>query len=379
MKYRVHFPKQPKDKHALRFMTWNALAPSLLQKNKHLYTNCRPDATRKETRLPRIIDKVKEINPDVLAMQEVENITEWLSPAMHSLGFEGVFKQRIGNDTTDGIAIFVRSSRLQISATEEIEYKSLSVSPPLAHYIVEGGASRSGGEEGGKSLEATAARRKLCLDLHKPTVALLLTLKDIATGKELLVGCTHILFNPNRGLVKLSQVDAFFSAATRAARRGQQPHSAGASLVEPSIVLMGDFNCSPKSILYKYMNGRAVREPIIAECTWDGSRRRVPSRKSNVIIDAPRHALAERLRSAYAKVGEPACTSFSGPSPLTVDYIWYERDRFQVAALLPTPNRAQMFAYNSLPHEDMPSDHVPLACDLQFLNSSGIARVGTDI
>ena len=52
----------------------------------------------------------------------------------------------------------------------------------------------------------------------------------------------------------------------------------------------------------------------------------------------------------------------------TVDYILITADDFRPRQLLPTPPRAELAARgSSWPDWDVPSDHVPIAADLQWM------------
>ena len=355
----------------LRLASWNVLAPSLVRRNPRLYQACAPAALAPDARRERILLHLTNIGADVIALQEVEDFEKTLAPSLKELGYEGVFKKRTGDETTDGVAIFARSSRVSITSVEALEFAALADEPPLASRIV-GDASEAADSEPASAV-IVAARNKLAADALKHNVALLVTLRDNETGQSLLVGCTHILFNHNRGLVKLSQVDAYLTGAMRLAAAAPSP---------PAVVLMGDFNSAPRSLLHTYMSGGGVNTFLDTEGEWDGCRRfsatekgrRNERRKSGALrVDAPAHPLARRLRSAYDSMGEPAATTCVDGDIKTVDYIMVERGRLEVEALLPTPTRGQMAKYGSLPHVKMPSDHVPLACDVRLRSARELA------
>jgi mRNA deadenylase 3'-5' endonuclease subunit Ccr4 len=78
------------------------------------------------------------------------------------------------------------------------------------------------------------------------------------------------------------------------------------------------------------------------------------------------HALLP-LVSAYGRTsGEPECTSFHGGFQGTVDYILFTESQFSVISKLPTPSRGELRRRRSLPDMAMPSDHVPIAADLEW-------------
>jgi mRNA deadenylase 3'-5' endonuclease subunit Ccr4 len=104
----------------LRVCSYNLLAQSLLQANANLYASCPADAKHGPSRLHRLGHLLSHLNADVLALQEVEQPTfEWLSAKLGEQGMQGVYKRRTG-DQQDGVALFVRATRLHVLATEEV-------------------------------------------------------------------------------------------------------------------------------------------------------------------------------------------------------------------------------------------------------------------
>ena len=78
------------------------------------------------------------------------------------------------------------------------------------------------------------------------------------------------------------------------------------------------------------------------------------------------HSLAGLLASAYGSRGdEPEVTSFHGDFEGTVDYILHTA-QLRVLSTMPTPSRAELRKRRSLPDWRMPSDHVPIVCDLEW-------------
>jgi len=93
-----------------------------------------------------------------------------------------------------------------------------------------------------------------------------------------------------------------------------------------------------------------------------------PSRRNPYAV-LQSHAFASRLRSAYASVGEPHLTTFHGGFHGTVDYIMFDSASFVPRSYLRTPTVAELAAEGCLPSARRPSDHVPIACDLEWVGS----------
>lgn len=380
----------------LRVCSYNLLAQSLLRANATLYTSCPADAVHGPSRLQRLGNLLSHLNADVLALQEVEQPTfEWLSAKLAAQGMQGVYKRRTG-DQLDGVALFVRATRLDVLAVEEVEFRE------LADHGVDCVQPAPG--------EDTAFGLRLQEMARKDNVALLLLANDTATGRKLVLGCTHILWNPKRGLVKLAQIRELTSRAhALCMAHGAAP------------ILCGDFNCTPGSLAHSYLSGAPVSEQLRTETFWDGSLRQprwyehgsgrgigrgghghsrafgkgdgggggygkgagrgrsgdgvraqqcgdAPSRRNPYAV-LQSHAFASRLRSAYASVGEPHLTTFHGGFHGTVDYIMFDSASFVPRSHLRTPTVAELAAEGCLPSARRPSDHVPIACDLEWVGS----------
>ncbi len=253
----------------------------------------------------------------------------------------------------DGVAIIWRLARLQLIHAEAIEYRDLADEP--GH------------------VDAEAAERA-----RKHNVGLLVVLSDAAcAGREIVFGTTHVLWNPKRGHVKLQQLAMYTRrAAALASSRAALGHGP-----PPAIVLSGDFNCTPGSLLHRYLGGdTGVRAALSSEGTWDGQRPAhapAPAAAASAAVAGSaepavafgRHALSGAVCSAYAALGEPAVTTSHGGFQGAVDSIFYTPERLRLVDLLPTPTRAQLAATGPLPTRHVPSDHVPIAADFAWVDT----------
>lgn len=411
------------DPSGLRIATWNVLADSLAQSHSYLYRGCNPAALQLSNRLPRIVEWVRCAKADVLALQEVEDFAADFKGQLAEVGLTGMYKRRTGDGHRDGVALFWRTERLTLVRAEPIEF--------------------------GRELPAaTAPEDSMMADLlRKPNVALVALLFDHVTGRELVVATTHLLWNPKRGLVKLRQlqhlllrVDAMRRAPLVSAPLDAPPPESLPSPpphtehVQPEhasirpVILLGDLNLTPDSLLYTFLLGSPLSAPLHSEREWDGQqaassqrkqRRPIPSELAQANVgsevahgsqsarahQAPRvdrsfastsdatalsaaswrgdgardalgetHPLAAELASAYGGLGEPECTSFHGGFQGTVDYITYTAAHFRVRSVLPTPQRVELVARRVLPDWLTPSDHVPIACDLTWASARHAAN-----
>ena len=350
---------------SLRFASFNCLSQSLLEQNHDLlYRHSPPEALRRKPRLAALVDLVAGLQADVVGLQEVEpdEYRKTWVPRLGAMGYTGAFKQRTGEnrETPDGVALFWRAARLELQdEPEALEYARLA-------------------ERVQDAREADELRNK-----HQ--VALLARLRDLATGRGVVVGVTHILWNPKRGQVKARQVEALMARA--AELRGDDEEGA-------AVVVLGDFNCEPSSVLHSFVCDGRLDAPLADEGAWDGQqpgrarggvrggmrgggRRGGRGSRGNgrlsgggSIVTRMTHALAGRLRSAYAGWGEPEVSTYHGAHQGTVDSILFEPAHMEPLALRPTPSRAEHAWRGPMPRTGCPSDHVPIAADLGWVGSS---------
>jgi endonuclease/exonuclease/phosphatase family metal-dependent hydrolase len=134
-------------------------------------------------------------------------------------GYAGRFMKRTG-DQQDGCALLWRESRLRLCAARDLAYRVSSrfdrdnVGQLVALHAV--------GESGGDGDSA---------------------------GATIVVGNTHVLFNPRRGDVKLQQVATLLAAA--AAMSDELSGAQGGRGVP--VVVCGDFNSAPFSPIYDFL------------------------------------------------------------------------------------------------------------------------------
>ena len=79
--------------------------------------------------------------------------------------------------------------------------------------------------------------------------------------------------------------------------------------------------------------------------------------------------ITDRLRSAFAHMGEPRFTTAHGGFQGTVDFIFYDARRLAPHSHLRMPSWAELAPERCLPSARRPSDHLPIACELELLNT----------
>jgi mRNA deadenylase 3'-5' endonuclease subunit Ccr4 len=94
-----------------------------------------------------------------------------------------------------------------------------------------------------------------CTGLDRDNVAHILQLKDIASGRVLFVGNTHLLFNPKRGDVKLGQIGLLFANLQQQIEKFMSTNSSASF---GGYFMCGDFNLEPLSPLYRFVVERKI-------------------------------------------------------------------------------------------------------------------------
>ncbi|KAJ1476509.1 Endonuclease/exonuclease/phosphatase, partial [Baffinella frigidus] len=167
-----------------------------------------------------LCEELLKWDADVICLQEVQHFEEFFMPFLAARGYTGRYLKRTG-DQKDGCALLWRKSRLKMRAAKDLGYRVSetfdrdNVGQVVALETVES-AAHPGGEAG--------------------------------AGQVLVVGNTHVLFNPRRGDIKLQQIATLVAAA--ASMSDQIAEETGRPV---PVILCGDFNTAPFSPIYEFL------------------------------------------------------------------------------------------------------------------------------
>lgn len=306
-----------------------------------------------------ICNAIKFYNAGILCLQEVDRFND-LDELFQNYGYKGVYKARTG-EANDGCALFWIEKLFTLLHQESIEFQSFGLRNNVAQLCV--------------------------FKMNKPK-------SKSKTSRSFVIGNIHVLFNPNRGDIKLGQVRLFLEKAHSLSQRwGNIP-----------VIMAGDLNSIPKSAIYQFLASSELdiqlhdRRKISGQldfsssrgafrfCSegtkwsnvsasrsfrWSGEEIRIASGIENVTC--LQHHL--KLSSAYYGVpgscktrdanGEPLVTSFHSNFMGTVDYIWHSEKLAPVRVLETLPIDA-LKRTGGLPNEKWGSDHLALVCELAF-------------
>ncbi len=103
------------------------------------------------------------------------------------------------------------------------------------------------------------------------------------------------------------------------------------------VLLCGDFNTQPNAPLYQYIIQQSKKLGFALTSTYSNYNPTDPSRN-----------------------GEPHYTNYTEKFKDCLDYLWFERDKLEVASLLELPLEEQLNSQVALPNELYSSDHIAL-------------------
>ncbi|XP_010265224.1 PREDICTED: carbon catabolite repressor protein 4 homolog 3 isoform X1 [Nelumbo nucifera] len=285
--------------------------------------------------------------PDIICLQEVDRYYDLLS-IMEKNGYAGSYKRRTGH-ATDGCALFWRATTFRLLEGESIEFRMFGLRDNVAQLSV----------------------FEMCR----------------ADSRRVLVGNIHVLFNPSRGDIKLGQIRLLL----------QRAHALSEKWGNIPVVLVGDFNSTPQSAVYKFLSSSELNVTLYDRRYLSGQ---IPMRRPFVLIDgclnyswsgeqvniatgSPNRTIVEhplKLNSSYLTVkgsartrgshGEPLATTYHSRFLGTVDYLWYSDGLFPTR-VLDTPPVDMLRKTGGLPSKKLGSDHLALVSEFAFKKAEG--------
>ncbi|CAI8594860.1 unnamed protein product [Vicia faba] len=357
-------------------VSYNILGVENASNHMDLYSNIPRRFLEWGRRKRLILDEINSYNASILCFQEVDHFDD-LDDLFQNNGFKSAYKARTG-EANDGCAIFWKDKLFSLLHQEDIEFQKFGLRNNVAQLCVL--------EVNNDSPESEACK---------------LTAGEESTkNKRFVIGNIHVLFNPNRGDIKLGQVRLLIDKAYKLSQEwGNIP-----------VILAGDLNSVPQSAIYKFLssskldvqlhdrrnmsgqleirpNHRYFRSKIgdDASISMSVSRQIVYKWSAEELILATgakgvtrlQHQL--KLRSAYSgipgklrtrdDIGEPLATSYHSKFMGTVDYIWHSEELIPVRVLETLPIDI-LRRTRGLPNENWGSDHLAVVCEFAFAKTA---------
>uniref|UniRef100_A0A8C4STN6 Angel homolog 2 (Drosophila) n=1 Tax=Erpetoichthys calabaricus TaxID=27687 RepID=A0A8C4STN6_ERPCA len=365
-----------KETYDFTVMSYNILSQYLLEDNAHLYKHCPRPILKWDHRFPNILQEFKDLDADILCLQEVQedHYNAQIKPSLESLGYQCEYKMRTGRKP-DGCAIGFKRSRFSLVSSHPVEFFRHGI--PL---------------------------------LDRDNVGLVVLLKPTvhrSSSSNVCVANTHLLYNPRRGDIKLTQLAMLLAEISAVSLEENGRRS--------PIILCGDFNSVPGSPLYSFIkDGRLnyqglsigkvsgqeqtprgqkmLSVPIWPEslgishrCQYEAKYQKDEGLIGGLlqrwlsfwkVLLSPQRTSGHQfsLTSAYSHYlsddGSPEITTCHSRTALTVDYIFYSAAKecemvlydgmLKLLARLSLLRERDLWSVNGLPNEHNSSDHLPL-------------------
>ncbi|KAK8470500.1 hypothetical protein PHAVU_004G157500 [Phaseolus vulgaris] len=330
-------------------VSYNILGVENASNHLDLYSNIPHRLLRWDRRKRLILEEINNYNASILC-----------------------FQARTG-EAQDGCAVFWKDKLFNLLHQEDIEFQRFGMRNNVAQLCI---------------LEANHDK--------KESDACNLTPMEPSTGKRrFVVGNIHVLFNPNRGDIKLGQVRILLDKAYKLSQKwGNIP-----------VIIAGDLNSVPQSAIYKFLSSSKLDIQLHDRRNMSGQleiqsnrifRSQIPD-DASISMTLSRQLLYRwsveelrlatgakgithlqhqlKLRSAYSGVpgdhktrddiGEPLATSYHSKFMGTVDYIWHSDDLVPLRVLETLPIDI-LRRSGGLPSEKWGSDHLAVVCELAF-------------
>ncbi|XP_050256760.1 carbon catabolite repressor protein 4 homolog 5 isoform X1 [Quercus robur] len=376
----------PNYKDTVVVVSYNILGVENASNHPYLYYKVPPKFLDWDRRKILIHEEINRYNASILCFQEVDRFDD-LEDLLKKDGFVGIHKARTG-EACDGCAIFWKEKLFTVLHQENIEFRRVGLRDNVAQLCV---------------LEGTTIlwhdkQIKMIQNQSESKSSTQTSMSSSTQSRRLLVGNIHVLFNPNRGDIKLGQVRLLLEKAYALSQEwGKIP-----------VIIGGDLNSKPQSAMYQFLasskldiqqlDRREISGQLECPSQCRGYRPYYENAtRSNVWMSIPRPLLYtwsdEELRlatgsggvthvqhqlkllSAYLGVpgssrtrdihGEPLATSYHSKFMGTVDYIWHTEELVPVRVLETLPIDT-LRRSGGLPSEKWGSDHLALVCELAF-------------
>ncbi|XP_077253757.1 carbon catabolite repressor protein 4 homolog 5-like isoform X2 [Tasmannia lanceolata] len=357
-------------------VSYNILGVGNASNHLDLYDQVLPQNLNWDRRKKLIQKELNLYMPSILCFQEVDRFND-LADLLQEDGYKGIYKGRTG-EACDGCAIFWRKEQFTVLHQEDIEFRRFGLRDNVAQLCVLKVNRIQSNSSNGNGINPQMA--------------------EATPDQSLLVGNIHVLFNPNRGDVKLGQVRLFLEKA----------HALSQEWGNIPVVIAGDLNSMPQFLASSELDimnheRKKISGQIGHPIKWNSfGAFSEATERSSISISKPlkytwneeeielaagiggsthlRHNL--KLSSAYPGVpgdrstrdnhGEPLATSCHSKFMGTVDYIWHSEDLVPVRVLETLPINI-LRKTGGLPSEKWGSDHLALVCELAFAdNGNGV-------
>lgn len=321
----------------LRVVTYNILADMYADSDysrDQLYPYCPAYALAVDYRKQLYTIELVGYNADIICLQECDRkvFIDHLLPIFEIEGFVGVMKTK--GQVPEGTAIFYRKNKFTLVASHDIELSDSLKNSPLNKELYDKVCQSEG-------LKDRVLNRQTSLQ-----IMILQSTED--AGKNLLVATTHLFWHPKAPHVRMIQTAVCFTFIEELLSKYDDE---GLKL---TVIFAGDLNTEPQD-----GNTSFITENVISADHHEWMKCGESEYVSDINL---RHSL--KLESAC---GYPQFTNYTGGYKGCLDYIYINKDKLKVQQVVPLPCDEEVSLHTALPSVVCPSDHLPLICDLEWI------------
>ncbi|NXC45036.1 PDE12 phosphodiesterase, partial [Penelope pileata] len=323
---------RPCGRGSVRAVSYNILADTYAQtefSRTVLFPYCAPYALEIDYRQSLLKKELAGYRADLICLQEVDKavFTDSLVPALDAFGLEGLFRMK--EKQHEGLATFYRRDKFTLLSRHDIALGEALRSDPLHAELRQ-------------RLEPYPAVRDRVLQ-RSSVLQVLLLQSAVDPSRKICVANTHLYWHPKGGNIRLIQIAVALSHIR---------HVAWDSYPNIPVIFCGDFNSTPSSGTYGFIQSGSIAEDH-EDWVSNGEEERC-----NMPLSHP-----FKLLSAC---GEPAYTNYVGGFQGCLDYIFIDQNALEVEQVIPLPSHEEVTIHQALPSVSHPSDHIALICDLKW-------------
>ncbi|XP_029171782.1 2',5'-phosphodiesterase 12 isoform X1 [Nylanderia fulva] len=332
---RHQFTKHKLVDRSFRIVSYNILADTYADSDFSkdvLYPYCPQYALDMDYRKQLILKEIIGFNSDIICLQEVDrSMYEYdLLPSLYMLNYDGVFVTK--NEINEGLATFFNQERFEKLG---FEYSVLAQNIDFPRFATIW-----------SKIDNDKAKERF---LGRNTTIQVTTLRSKENQSEILIiGNTHLYFKPDADHIRLLQGYYAIIYVHEAAKKIREENPE----CNVSVILCGDFNSVPECGIYQLMTENYVPETCE---DWN----------SNPAEAIKNVSLMQDLCMSSA-CGTPEYTNYTPEFSGCLDYIFYERDKFEIEQIIPMPSKEELTLHTGLPSVVFPSDHISLCADLKL-------------
>ena len=301
-----------------------------------LFAQCPPYALAIDYRVKLILSELVEYNSDLLTLQECDRkvFERDLQPILERFGLAGHFAKK-GGQVDEGLATFYRREKFRVRSFDSVFLPDALHHDQQFRFI----------------LDKVSSNVELLKSLtNRTTTVSICVLEHLQSGRLIVLGNTHLYFEPNADHIRLIQTEMcrILLENTREAVISQEDCDGE----KVTVMLCGDFNSTPPFGVNQYLTTGTIGQ---SHPDWR-------SQEGQEVLGLE----LKHDQTFSSAAGYPKYTNYTLGFKDCLDYIWIERDAMEVKQVVPFPSDEELSMHVALPNIVFPSDHVPVIVDLKF-------------